>query len=140
MVMYGAIFGMAQNTEFMDATPEIYMTFSDPVVTELGSEGSDTTCDLDRDFYWVSLPGAHPIKLTRQLVIEQDLRDHIVSDRKRLKQIRLYQRRGFVPSLMGCCHSSADLADKLEAMGWFTNEGADDSSTTGRAVYFETHE
>jgi len=161
IVMYWAIFGMSQNTDFLDTNQaEVYMncSFSESLETELGSDTSDTTYKLDQDFYWISLPGAHPIKVTRQLVIENDLTLYIVSKRKHLKQIRLYRKRGFVPSLLGCCQSSAELADKLEAMGVFDDGDEDDKGSTstdltefvatvdesgitdGGAKYFKAHE
>lgn len=72
---------------------------------------------LDQQF-WISIPGAHPIKATMRVIRENRLEQFIVSKKKRLRAIKKYQERGFIPSLlMCCCATTADLDNGLHDMG-----------------------
>lgn len=87
--------------EFVDNSDDFFNFSEDPVEDEL----------------WVALPGAHPIKCSFQLIIQESLVDYVVTNEKRLRQIERYERRGFIPSLTwGCCYTSDELEIRTRKM------------------------
>jgi len=68
-------------------------------------------------YVWISLPGAHPLRVKNTVVVENDLEEYIIFEKRRLKQIRRYRRRGFVSSLLCCCDSLEEVMSELDRMG-----------------------
>ena len=67
-------------------------------------------------YVWLDLPGAHPLKVNIEVVRKNDLELHIVRKHKRLKQIKAYQKRGFVRSLACCCDTTEELIAEIDDM------------------------
>jgi len=80
----------------------------DDMITHLGDEPSSDA------LVWVSLPGLHPIRVTKSIVYEYHLDEDVVTDSKFLKQIERYEQRGFISSLMSCCRSPHDFEAAID--------------------------
>ena len=56
------------------------------------------------------------------MFLANDLAPYAITNRKRLMQIHIYKRRGFVSSLLKCCRNNIDLMDALDDMGIIAGE------------------
>lgn len=97
-------------TALEDSAAPVELTASTPE-----GAGSETT------YAWISIPGAHPLKVKRSVVFENGLDRFIVTKEKQLKQIQRYQNRGFIRSLLYCCNNADDVVDALETMSTRNN-------------------
>lgn len=115
MVMYWNLFGTFESGDFLDDT----FHFDDHL--DSGSTSSSRFAMVSEDDYlppylWICFPGAHPLKVKSNIVVDNDLEEYIIFEAKRLKQIRRYRRRGFVKSLQCCCESLEEMINELDEM------------------------
>jgi len=62
---------------------------------------------------WISFAGAHPMLVSEEVVNEMDLWDHVITNERRLKQIKKYRKRGHIASLFQCCITPQDFVFEL---------------------------
>jgi len=67
-------------------------------------------------FFWVSLPGLHPINVSKHAIDEYNLEEYVVADKKLLRQIERYKKHGVISSLSCVCRSRDDLDFAISAM------------------------
>jgi len=76
--------------------------------TRRESDGSDEL------FYWIALPGLQPIKVTHDLVRDNDLWGHVVTDQDMLVQIERFKSMSRFSILCWECRSDEELLGMIE--------------------------
>jgi len=119
IIMYWSIFGYASHDFFGDPNDSTSNDFLN--IEMVSNDDPEQIFDFEADSeiepeFWVCLPGAHPLKVTETVLERNNLRRFIVSRASRLRQIKAYKKRGFIPSLSLCCSDTVDLMDNLKDM------------------------
>merc|ERR1719285_323060 len=89
--MYKSIYGKKSFNNFYNR--EFDLSFS-----------QDSSCEpmvMPRfsSVFWVSLPGAHPVQVSTEILDRFDLWENVIENKERLKQIQKYQKRGMLSYL-----------------------------------------
>jgi len=65
-------------------------------------------------FYWIALPGLQPIQVSEELVRDNDLWDHVVTDANVLLQIERFKKMSCYSTLCWTCSTEDELFKMIE--------------------------
>jgi len=105
-LMYLCLFGKG----FGGFIPDLDWSVDDSSVCNHTVPAYGKTLDAE---IWISFAGAHPMLVTEEVVNEMDLWDHVITNERRLKQIKLYRKRGHIASLFHCCITPQDFVFEM---------------------------
>lgn len=115
-VMHWSLFGNFQSEEFLDDAQLITRQDSEEISSSRMAVFSGD--EYLPAYVWLSLPGAHPLKVKSSVVVDNGLEEYIIFEQKKIEQIRRYRERGFIQCLLCCCNSLEDMVDELDGMGF----------------------
>jgi len=70
--------------------------------------------EAEERFYWISLSGLQPIRVSENLVRENDLWNHVITDAKMLQQIERFKRMSCFFTLYWACRTDDELLKIIE--------------------------
>jgi len=119
VVMYYTLFG---HVGFIEREIDVQRRLE--YTAEMNSKrDEDVKVMIDRELgdqlqghVYISLPGMHPIRVSLELIEEYEMHEYIITNKKILRQIKKYKRRGIIPSLCHTCNTSDELLEQIERM------------------------